>query len=249
MKIELIVKQNFTEYSDEYIDFARRKDACRDCSIYDNYKQVAQSEGNAKNPTFMFIGEALGKEEALAARPFVGRAGKRLRSELRKHRAFNRQNTLISNLIPCRPMDNKFPKDTDMFRLNRGGWSKCSGKSLVEHCRDTWLDKEIKIVKPKIIVTLGAQALRYVLGRTGITDNRGDWIFVNRYRAYAIPIFHPSYVLRCENSKDKYFIGDLFNKDIAMIANQWEDMCTDDRFHMSDEEWYLHQAVDKKLIR
>jgi len=230
--IEEILDRNFTKTTDEYRDFALKKDKCRACSVYKHYEQVGQSEGNAQNPTFMFIGETPGKDEVALVRPFVGLAGRRLRDELRKHKAFRRENCFISNILACRPQDNKFP---------------ASDHSLeVQTCTRKWLFPEIELVRPKIIITLGNPALKWVQGDWGITANRGKWKFLHNFRAWGFATYHPSYVIRSEKS-DKQFVVDQFEADIKTVATMWQTMVGDYRLTMNDEDWKRKQALSKTI--
>ncbi len=262
MEINEILTNNFPFISDDYKKLALKKSGCQNCSIYDHYKQVVQSEGNARDPTFMFIGESPGKDELEQARPFIGRAGQRLRVELRKNKAtFNKTTTLISNVIPCRPLENRFPR-------NGGGpWyhnptltkpptpvGKSGAKEIVNYCLNSWLQQEIKLVKPKVIVTLGAQALEYVRNERGITNCRGSWLFLPQYRAWSFATYHPSYVIRCENTNDKKYVAVDFESDIAKIARSYSQIVSSDpRMSMTEEEW-LHEkavtfAIQKRILK
>jgi len=232
MEIEEIINNNFTKITDEYRAFAQKKDQCRECSVYEHYKQVGQSEGNAQDPTFMFVGEALGKDEVEQVRPFIGLAGQRLRSELRKHKkTFRRDTVLISNILACRPKDNKFP----------GIPSKEAGT-----CTTLWLDKEIRMVKPKVIVTLGNPATRHLRGDSSITASRGKWKFLPKFRAWSMATFHPSYVIRSERS-GKGFVADQFAQDIKMVACMWSTIISDYRMSMPPEQWKRNQAMQKAI--
>jgi len=224
-EFQQVLNTNFTRLSDDYFDFAAYKNQCCDCTVGQCYKQVIQSEGNALNPTFMFIGEAPGAEELDFGRPFVGRAGKRLRAELKKCRLINRANTLISNVMPCRPLNNSFPRETDkgqVFKFENGqplGWQEVDGVSQVQYCFNRWLVEEIKIVKPKIIVTLGNPALKWICGEKGITRHRGQWKYLPEYNAWAFSTFHPSYVIRAVN-EGKTGIELSFMSDIATVDRE-----------------------------
>jgi DNA polymerase len=203
ISLPIIIENNLHSVSKEYGEFAQEKHDCRLCSVYDHYEQIVHSEGNAKDPTFMFIGEAPGADEAESARPFIGKAGQRLRASLKRHKSiFNRKTTLISNVMACRPLNNKFPKGNE--------------PSL---CCDTWLKREIEIVTPDVIVLLGNQSLKYVAGKTGITKLRGQFEWSDEYNAAIFATFHPSYVIRCENGMDKE-VGKQFEADIDMLAEE-----------------------------
>jgi len=203
LKIAEIVDRNFAYASASYKEFAQDKDRCRACSQYNHYKQVSQSEGNAADPIFMFVGEAPGREESEQARPFVGQAGQILRAQLKRHEdIFNRKTTLISNVLACRPLNNKFPVGQDPGV-----------------CFDKWLDREIKLVKPKIIVCLGNQSLRLVRNQTGITRQRGTWLYLEQYGALSFATFHPSYVMRCQRAKNDE-VQQLFEQDFSSLADE-----------------------------
>ena len=230
MTLDEIIKRNFTFISPEYEKFVREKYECNQCSIYDCYKQVGMSEGNASNPTFMIVGEGPGEEESLAVRPFVGRAGQRLRQELRKYPGtFNKNNTLISNVLSCRPRDNVFPRDQEYdIRSKKKNKVKVSGREIVNFCATKWVRREISILRPKMLVLLGAKALEYIRGDLGITNNRGTWKFADREQAWVTSTYHPSYVLRCQNDEDKDFVPRQFEEDIQKISVTWRSLLRND---------------------
>lgn len=231
MDIDKILDRNFTRITDEYRSFALKKDKCQKCSIYKHYKQVGQSEGNAKDPTFMFIGEALGSDEVEQVRPFIGASGQVLRAEMRKYpKTFKKSNTIISNVLACRPLDNKFPAGDHSLEVST--------------CTTNWLFREIALLRPKIIITLGNPALKYVRGDWGITANRGKWKFMHNFRAWSFATYHPSYVMRSERS-DKQFVVEQFQNDIKTVAKMWHTFAGDNRLSMNNEEWKRKAAMDK----
>lgn len=201
LTIAEIIDRNFSRCSNEYKAFALEKDACRKCSIYNHYRQVTQAEGNAVNPHFLFLGEAPGEDESLQVRPFIGKAGQVLREAIKKHNTvFNRNTTMISNIIPCRPLDNKFPETDEP-----------------KSCFENWLDREIRLVKPKIIILLGNVPLKYLRGSSGITRQRGTWVDLPGYSARSFATYHPSYVMRCRHSTTLNVV-EQFEQDIATVA-------------------------------
>ena len=247
MNIEQIIDRNFVHINDEYVDFATKKSECRECSVYEHYEQVGQSEGNVKNPTFMFIGEALGQDEVKECRPFIGVAGQRLRRELRKYpKAFNRGNCVISNVLACRPQNNVFPRDSagPYWVTRKGSKLDVDARELINFCATNWLRKEIALLKPKVIVVLGGQALDYVRGDRGITANRGAWKFLGKFRAWSMATYHPSYVLRCGNDPSKPYVVKQFGEDIKKIAETWYSTVNDDEYmKMDEEEWKRTYAL------
>ncbi len=233
MELNTVLSRNFTEISEEYRKFATEKDACRHCDVFNCYKQIAQSEGNAKSPTFVFIGEGYGKDEVQQMRPFIGRAGQRLRAELRKHpNIFNRNTCLLTNVLSCRPPNNKFPRD----------------RKIVTECAERWVQREIGILKPKVIVTLGGQSLDYIRGERGVTARRGTWVFLEAFKAWSFATYHPSYVIRCENAGDKEFVVQQFEAGIQKIAQNWEEIMENDpRMQMSEDEWRMSKALTQQV--
>jgi len=192
-----------SDYED-YACFEDCKNKCRACSIGPIYDKVVLSTGCKTNPKVMIIGEAPGKDEIEAGEPFVGKAGKLLRLVL-KNCGFCKANTLISNIIPCRPENNKFPQDVQ----------------LVKDCYDRWLKNEILLLQPDYMLLLGAQPLKYILNMSGITNLRGKWYDYTLNKVIkCMPTFHPSYVLRKQYMKEGKIIKRDFERDIKMVATQ-----------------------------
>lgn len=240
-KIEDIFKRNFSDISEEYKAFCYEKDKCEQCDIFENYMQVVQSEGNGKNPTFMFVGESPGVEESKEIRPFIGRAGQRLRQELRKwSNVFEKGNTIITNVLSCRPFENKFPEPQ-----KQGKNGIITDKA--DACMKLWLEREIDILKPKVIVALGAISLRYIFGSSQkISEHRGDWEFLLKYKAMGFSTYHPSYVLRCLNDSSRIYNVKLFEQDIEKVATTWQTMvAAENRMRMSDEKYKRLKTAEK----
>ncbi len=125
----------------------------------------------------MFIGEAPGKEEDLAGEPFVGRAGKLL-TKIIQEMGLSRQEVYITNVVKSRPPNNRTPTVEE----------REIGKKLI-------LVKEIEIIKPTIICTLGASATKALLGDTiQISHVRGT--FASYHDITVMPTYHPAYLLR-----------------------------------------------------
>ena len=201
-----------------YQDFNNEKSKCRKCSVGLCYNKVVCSIGNLTNPTYMVIGEAPGETEVEKGQPFCGDAGKILREELIKN-DLNKENTCITNTIPCRPFKNQFPAD----------------KNLVANCMSMWLLNEIAILKPRFLLLCGSTPMKYILGTTRpITEVRGQIYqtlhvvcpegsdsFDNMYNLNikTMVTFHPSYLLRNGKSEFGIHLRDLFNSDIKKFKN------------------------------
>lgn len=128
----------------------------------------------------MFVGEGPGRDEDLQGRPFVGKAGELL-DKMIEAIGLKREETYIANVVKCRPPDNRTPAP--------GEAQACLG----------YLKRQIELIQPAVIVTLGATPLRELVGVSeGITRVRGQWrrVSVGGREIPVMPTFHPAYVLR-----------------------------------------------------
>jgi uracil-DNA glycosylase family 4 len=154
---------------------------CTRCKLHSlGRKQIVFGVGNP-DADLMFVGEAPGADEDIQGIPFVGRAGQLL-TKIIEAIGLTRDDVYIANVIKCRPPQNRNPEPDE-----------------VETC-EPFLFRQIDIIKPKVIVALGAFAARALL-RTAdpISRLRGR---VHDYRgAKLIPTFHPAYLLRNPSSK------------------------------------------------
>ncbi|MBE6455822.1 MAG: uracil-DNA glycosylase [Alphaproteobacteria bacterium] len=151
---------------------------CQKCALGALRNNVVFSDG-IPNSKLMLIGEAPGFNEDMQGKPFVGRAGQLL-DKIFESVGFSREKDVyICNTIKCRPPENRDPLPEEK-----------------EACR-AYLDKQIEILKPRIILLCGKVALTSFLPHlnVGITKVRGQW-FEGPYGAKMMPIFHPSYLLR-----------------------------------------------------
>lgn len=187
-----------------YEEFLAAKKCCGSCPIGQTYKTVVQSDGNTTDPAVLIIGEAPGAEEVEQGYPFVGESGKVLRNGLRAC-GFTAQNTLITNVIPCRPENNQFPED----------------EKLVQQCMNKWLGPEILLTKPKFVLLVGSTPLKYVMKLEGITRHRGQWMDLKLgalFGAKALATFHPSYVIRKRRDPEGAKIITAFMDDLREVA-------------------------------
>ncbi len=160
---------------------------CKKCKLCTTRTRVVFGEGDP-HADIMFIGEGPGKQEDLQGRPFVGRAGELLTRIIEKGIGIPRSRVYIANIVKCRPtVELKFLKD------------RPPEPDEVESCTP-YLLKQIEIIKPSVIVTLGNPSTKYLLNTTtGITKIRGNW---GEFEGVPVmPTYHPSYVLR--NGGDK----------------------------------------------
>jgi len=146
---------------------------CHKCDIARLRNKVVPGEG-AENAEIMFIGEAPGFNEDQQGRPFVGQAGQYL-DQLLASVNLNRQLVYIANVIKCRPPENRDPLPTE-----------------IQNCAP-WLDNQIEIIKPKIIVTLGRYSMaRYFPGKS-ISKIHGT--AVKRDGIVYFAMYHPAAAL------------------------------------------------------
>lgn len=185
---------------------------CRKCSLWKNPKAVP-GEGNPE-AEIMLVGEAPGYHESVQGRPFVGAAG-RLLTQLLESIDLKRSEVFICNMLRHRPPSNRDPLPEEM-----------------EACR-TFLDEQIKIINPKILVTLGRFSLAKFLPGEKISQIHGQARFVNfaGKRRIVIPIYHPAAALR--NAR----IMEEIKKDFKKIPRLLEEPSAVER---------VTEAVDKK---
>ncbi len=155
---------------------------CRKCRLWRHAKNPVPGEGSP-DAKLMLIGEAPGYKEDIKGRPFVGRAGKIL-DTLLSGIGLAREEVYIGNIVKHRPPENRAPKADE-----------------IEACAP-YLDRQIRIIKPEIIVTLGNHSTRYILSKVnveveGITGVRGR---LYKERLFDIPVrivptFHPAAAL------------------------------------------------------
>ncbi len=152
---------------------------CLKCPLGPGRLRFVFGEGNPQ-AELMFVGEGPGRDEDLQGRPFVGKAGELL-DKMIGAIGLSREQVYIANVVKCRPPDNRTPTGDEA--------AACLG----------YLRRQIELIQPKVIVTLGATPLRELVGVSeGITRARGQWkrVEVGGRSIPVMPTFHPAYVLR-----------------------------------------------------
>jgi uracil-DNA glycosylase family 4 len=153
--------------------------ACTLCKLAAGRTQVVFGVGRA-DADLMFVGEGPGEQEDLKGEPFVGRAGQLL-TQLIEGIGLTRADVYIANVVKCRPPGNRDPQPDE-----------------IEACAP-WLDRQLELIRPRVIVTLGNFATKLLLQtKEGITKIRGTEFAFTRagHSAVLIPTLHPSAVLR-----------------------------------------------------
>ena len=163
-------------------EISERISNCTKCRLSENRNKAVPGEGDG-DAELLFVGEGPGRQEDEQGRPFVGRAGDKL-TEILGSVSFERSQVYITNVVKCRPPENREPKSDE-----------------VEKCLP-YLEAQIAEINPSIIVTLGNAATRTLLNKDGgITTLRGQF-YPWRGNIQVFPMFHPSYLLR-NPSKEK----------------------------------------------
>ena len=160
---------------------------CPRCPILvRNRKKIVFGSGNP-DASIVFVGEAPGQDEDIQGLPFVGRAGQVLTNIIEKGMAISRDQVYIANILKCRPPNNREPLPDEM-----------------SHCTP-FLNWQLAIIEPKVIVALGGYAAHYLTGtQTGITKLRGTW---HAYRDIPVmPTFHPAYLLRNYSQENRRLV-------------------------------------------
>ena len=177
---------------------------CTSCNLCKERTNTVISDGSGDADIF-FIGEAPGKEEDIQGKPFVGAAGKLL-TQMIESIELSRKEVFITNVVKCRPPGNRDP--------------------LPEEVKKCWpyLEHQIKIVKPKLIVTLGRHSMARFFPNLKISEvhgqpkeEKGIWQEKQTY----LPLYHPAFALY--NPKNKETLFEDFKK-IPLIIKKIDEL-------------------------
>ena len=168
---------------------------CTKCRLAEGRTQVVFGVGNA-DADVMFIGEAPGFHEDKQGEPFVGAAGQLLTRMLNEVLSVARDDVYICNILKCRPPGNRDPQEDE-----------------IESCTP-WLVEQVSLIQPRVIVTLGNFATKFVLQTAqGITRMRGrtyPW-----HGRTVVPTFHPAAILRGGGESSRQFLE--FRDDFELV--------------------------------
>ena len=180
--IEKVADAQNRKLPDSLDDLRKITFACHLCGLSKTRKNVVFGEENPY-AKIMFVGEGPGEMEDNTGRPFVGRAGQLLTKIIENVLEIPRSEAYIANIVKCRPPANRVPTQEE-----------------ANTCKP-YLLKQIEIISPKIIVSLGATSYHYLTGEldTPISRVRGEVIDYGKYKL--VPTFHPSYLLRNPSAK------------------------------------------------
>ncbi|MCQ9207333.1 MAG: uracil-DNA glycosylase [Omnitrophica bacterium] len=181
--------------TDAWVGLKHEVGSCAKCELSKTRTRVVFGSGSPK-ARLMFVGEAPGRDEDLQGLPFVGRAGQLL-TKIIESIGLKREDVYIANILKCRPPNNRNPYPTEILA--------CEG----------YLLRQIELIKPKLICTLGKFAAQALLRSTEpISRLRGR--FFDYHGSRLIPTYHPAYLLR--NPSDKYLVWEDMKK-IRKIIN------------------------------
>jgi DNA polymerase len=170
---------------------------CSKCRLHESRNKVVFGDGNP-NADILIIGEGPGYNEYKQGKPFVGRAGQLL-DKMLKSIELDRNKVYIANIVKCRPPDNRNPQESE-----------------IEKCLP-YLRWQVKITKPKIIVSLGSISARVLIDENiKITRDRGK--VVDKGGIKFIPTFHPAYLLRNQNAKKDAW------EDLKLISKTFKEL-------------------------
>ncbi len=161
---------------------------CKRCRLCEGRNKIVFGSGNPETK-LVFVGEGPGEDEDIQGLPFVGRAGQLLTAMIdntakKEGISITRSDVYICNVVKCRPPKNRAPEPDEM-----------------EICGQ-FLFRQLAVLKPKAICTLGATATKALLGKKeGVTKLRGNWF---KWRDIPVMVtYHPSFLLRAYNVEAK----------------------------------------------
>jgi uracil-DNA glycosylase family 4 len=176
----------------------REAAGCVRCPLAVGRTQVVFGMGTA-TPDLLFVGEGPGAEEDRQGLPFVGRSGQLLDRLIEEELGRTRASCYIANIVKCRPPGNRDPKPDE-----------------IEACRP-WLEGQLELLRPRVVVTLGNTATKTLLGTTlGVTKLRGrtyPWRDI-----VLVPTYHPAAVLRGGPSALAEMRADLVRAKLALAG-------------------------------
>ena len=198
---ELTEEERTRNRAEVWAECKRRAASCRLCALAATRHSVVFGSGS-ETTKLMFVGEGPGADEDEQGIPFVGKAGQLL-TQILTAAEIDRQDIYITNIVKCRPPGNRVPLPEET--------AAC----------DTYLQTQILLINPAILVLLGASPTKWILKTTeGITKLRGRWF---DWRGIAVmPMFHPSYLLRYPDGKKQGSPKHLSWIDIQEVKRQWD---------------------------
>jgi len=178
---------------------------CKACDLWKRGTQTVFGEGSRRAEVF-FVGEQPGNEEDLTGQPFIGPAG-RLFNDALAEAGIDRAQTYVTNVV----------KHFKWEPRGKRRIHKKPNSSEIAACRP-WLDAEIALVKPKVIVCLGATAAQALLGpKFRVLKQRGQFI-KSTLSPYIMATVHPSSILRAPDDETRHAEKRRFIDDLKKVA-------------------------------
>jgi DNA polymerase len=179
---------------------------CTACDLYRDATQMVFGEGPVPAP-LVLMGEVPGDKEDLAGHPFVGPAG-RILDEALKDAAIDRSTAYLTNAV----------KHFKFERRGKVRIHKKPNQTEVAACRQWW-ERELDVVRPRVLTLLGAVAAQAVLGPSfRVTRQRGEWYELPS-GVWATATIHPSAVLRAQERRDEEYAGLV--RDLVAVADRF----------------------------
>jgi uracil-DNA glycosylase len=189
-------------------DIPKLRAAAADCTACDLYKRGTQTvfgEGGGARPRVIFVGEQPGDQEDKAGLPFVGPAGRMLDKALEEI-GIDRALVYVTNVV----------KHFKWLAQGKRRIHEKPNAREIKACRP-WLDSEIAVIKPRVIVCLGATAAQALLGRNfRVTQQRGEFV-ASPLAPFVMATIHPSSILREKDDETRRRAYEEFAADLAKI--------------------------------
>ena len=202
-------KRSALNYFPDHINYRALKIAasgCRGCDLYKNATQTVFGEGRIRSAEIMFVGEQPGDEEDIAGHPFVGPAG-RLFDKALADAGIDREKTYVTNVVKH-------------FKWKPRGKRRIHEKPRASEIRacEPWLAAELEVIRPRILVCLGATAAQALLGKDfRVTRDRGKWL-ESDHAELTLTTVHPSSILRAPDAKARAQQYEEFVSDLKIVA-------------------------------
>ena len=199
---------DFLPPSLDYTSLKTASRGCMGCDLYKNATQTVFGEGKIRAAQAMFVGEQPGDEEDLAGHPFVGPAG-RLFDKALAEAGIDREKTYVTNAVKH-------------FKWKPRGKRRIHEKPRASEVRACmpWLEAEIAVVRPRVLVCLGATAAQALLGKDfRVTQMRGQWID-SPHAEKTLATVHPSSILRAPDAEARASQYEEFVDDLRTVARE-----------------------------
>ena len=192
----------------DYTSLKTAARGCMGCDLYKNATQTVFGEGKVRTAQIFFVGEQPGDEEDIAGHPFVGPAG-RLFDKALLEAGIDRETTYVTNVVKH-------------FKWKPRGKRRIHEKPRASEIRacEPWLVAELQVVKPRVLVCLGATAAQTLLGKDfRVTQMRGQWL-ESPHAEKVLATVHPSSILRAPDAETRASQYEEFVRDLKLVAGE-----------------------------